>query len=74
MRHTLTGLTRSLIAGALACASLAAPAAGAPVCKWADWDAFRQTLLSADGRVIDASTENQATVSEGQAYGLMPFS
>ncbi|WP_316154689.1 cellulose synthase complex periplasmic endoglucanase BcsZ [Cupriavidus sp. BIC8F] len=70
MRRTLTGLTRWLLASALACASLAAPAASALVCKWADWDAFRQTLLSADGRVIDSSTENQATVSEGQAYGL----
>ncbi|UIF89841.1 glycosyl hydrolase family 8 [Cupriavidus sp. UYPR2.512] len=67
MRRTLPGLTRWVLASALACASLAAPAASAPVCKWPDWDVFRQTLLSADGRVIDASTESMATVSEGQA-------
>lgn len=70
MRRTLTGLTRSLLAGALTCMSLAAAAATAPACKWQDWDAFRQGLMSADGRVIDASTETRATVSEGQAYGL----
>ncbi|AQV97052.1 endo-1,4-D-glucanase [Cupriavidus necator] len=70
MRRTLTRLTRWLAAGALACASLAATAATLPTCKWADWEAFRLNLLSADGRVIDASTETRATVSEGQAYGL----
>jgi endoglucanase len=70
MGRTLTGLARWLAAGALACASLAVPAAATPVCKWADWDAFKQKRLSADGRVIDASTESQVTVSEGQAYGL----
>lgn len=76
MRRTLTGLGRWLAGAALACAALActaaaaATAAPAPACKWADWDAFRQHLMSADGRVIDRSSDQQATVSEGQAYGL----
>lgn len=70
MRRALAGLCRWLAAGALAWAALAAAAAPAPACQWADWDAFRQHLLSADGRVIDRSSDRQATVSEGQAYGL----
>ncbi len=45
-------------------------AAMASSCAWPDWDHFRQTTLSKDGRVIDASTPEQVTVSEGQAYGL----
>ncbi|MBB2932905.1 cellulose synthase complex periplasmic endoglucanase BcsZ [Paraburkholderia silvatlantica] len=45
----------------------ASPAAG---CAWPAWNAFRSTLLSADGRVIDASTPRQVTVSEGQSYAL----
>ncbi|WP_455285928.1 cellulose synthase complex periplasmic endoglucanase BcsZ [Cupriavidus necator] len=76
MRRSRTNLSRWLAAGMLAYAALATlPAAAAtpadmPTCNWSDWDAFRQTLLSADGRVIDTSTENKVTVSEGQAYGL----
>ncbi|WP_354683533.1 cellulose synthase complex periplasmic endoglucanase BcsZ [Cupriavidus necator] len=74
MRHTLTGLTRWLAAAALAGAALAVAAAPAPAsagtCKWPDWDAFKQDLLSADGRVIDRHAEKQITVSEGQAYAL----
>jgi endo-1,4-beta-D-glucanase Y len=44
--------------------------ANASVCAWADWSAFKRDLLSADGRVIDASTPRQITVSEGQSYAL----
>ncbi|RZT41684.1 cellulose synthase complex periplasmic endoglucanase BcsZ [Cupriavidus agavae] len=55
-----------LLAGALAGA---VPAAAA-TCPWPDWEAFRRTTISQDGRVIDASTPQQVTVSEGQAYGL----
>lgn len=72
MWRALPGLTRWLAAGALAMAwcsaSAATPAAAA--CAWNDWATFRRSTVSADGRVIDASTENQVTVSEGQAYGL----
>jgi endoglucanase len=44
--------------------------AGAPACAWSDWNTFKHDLLSADGRVIDASTPRQVTVSEGQSYAL----
>lgn len=70
MWRALPGLTRWLAAGALACACAAAVPAQAATCAWSDWDNFRRTLLSADGRVIDASTDDKVTVSEGQAYGL----
>ncbi|WP_245639591.1 cellulose synthase complex periplasmic endoglucanase BcsZ [Paraburkholderia heleia] len=62
-----------------ATAHAAAPAANAgatqsaspaAACAWPAWNAFRSTLLSADGRVIDASTPRQVTVSEGQSYAL----
>ena len=39
-------------------------------CDWPQWTAFKTQLMSADGRVIDASTPQQHTVSEGQAYAL----
>ncbi|MBB3257441.1 endoglucanase [Paraburkholderia bannensis] len=45
-------------------------AANPGACTWADWNAFKHNLLSADGRVIDASTPRQITVSEGQSYAL----
>ncbi|CAB3808973.1 Endoglucanase [Paraburkholderia caffeinitolerans] len=48
----------------------ASGAPGASACAWPDWDAFKHDLLSADGRVIDASTPRQVTVSEGQSYAL----
>jgi len=70
MRRALPGLSRWLAAGVLACASLASAGVHAASCTWSDWDTFKHSLLSADGRVIDASTENKVTVSEGQAYGL----
>jgi endoglucanase len=37
---------------------------------WPEWQAFKRLYLSPDGRVIDASTPQEATVSEGQAYAL----
>ena len=86
MRRTLTGLGRWLAAGALACAVLApiaataataaaaaaaATAAPAPACKWADWDAFRQHLMSADGRVIGIDmTEAMAERARAAARAL----
>lgn len=64
-------LFRSLLPLLSACmlAGIALPASAA-TCPWPDWDAFKRTTVSQDGRVIDASTERQATVSEGQAYAL----
>jgi len=37
---------------------------------WPEWQAFRRLYVSDDGRVVDASTAQSITVSEGQAYAL----
>jgi endoglucanase len=68
MSPVLVRMGRWLAAGALAAAPLGASAAAA--CAWPDWTAFRHDTMSADGRVIDASTPQQVTVSEGQSYAL----
>ncbi len=68
MRPAVQSLLRWLAAGALVLAPLGAFAASA--CAWPDWAAFRRSTLSTDGRVIDASTPQQVSVSEGQAYAL----
>jgi endoglucanase len=49
---------------------LALPAQGASQCIWPAWENFKQHLISDDGRVIDASSPQQITTSEGQSYGL----
>lgn len=49
---------------------LALPAQGASQCAWPAWENFKQHLISDDGRIIDASTPQQITTSEGQSYGL----
>ncbi|EKT57232.1 cellulose synthase complex periplasmic endoglucanase BcsZ [Providencia burhodogranariea] len=38
--------------------------------QWPEWDYFKQEYISSDGRVIDPSTENKVTTSEGQSYAL----
>ncbi|KLD65592.1 cellulose synthase complex periplasmic endoglucanase BcsZ [Dyella japonica] len=67
MRHASIPLLRALLVLAVTFASGRALAAS---CAWPDWEHFKQGTLSADGRVIDASTPEQVTVSEGQAYAL----
>jgi endoglucanase len=43
----------------------------ADVCAgWPEWNAFKRLYLSQDGRVIDSSTPQSLTVSEGQAYAM----
>ncbi|TWG86732.1 endoglucanase [Cupriavidus gilardii J11] len=75
----LVGLWRGVVAGlrewplphALAAILLSLTSlTAAATCAWPDWEAFKRDTVSADGRVIDASTPQQATVSEGQAYAL----
>ena len=39
--------------------------------RWRQWQEFKRLYLSVDGRVIDASTPQVITVSEGQAYAMM---
>lgn len=67
MRRLSMPPLRALLAVAVMFASGSALASS---CAWPDWDHFKQNTLSADGRVIDASTPQQVTVSEGQAYAL----
>lgn len=38
--------------------------------KWPAWESFKKNFISADGRVIDSSTEGMHTTSEGQAYAM----
>lgn len=56
--------------GGLLALTLFAGAAQAAACPWPAWQAFKGHYLSADGRVIDTTSERQHTVSEGQAYAL----
>jgi len=67
MRRASIPLLRVLLVAAVMFASGSAMASS---CAWPDWEHFKQTTLSADGRVIDRSTPQQITVSEGQAYAL----
>ncbi len=62
--------------GALAPVAAAAPAASLPAqqaslaCAWPAWAAFEAGFLRADGRVLDPSSPQAQTVSEGQSYAL----
>ena len=47
-----------------------ADAANSSCAAWPGWQRFKQLYVSEDGRVVDASTPRQVTVSEGQAYAL----
>jgi len=59
--------------GALSLAlALSSPAHAASIncASWPEWESFKSNLISADGRVIDRSSDTQKTTSEGQAYAL----
>jgi endoglucanase len=64
-----SGLCAALIAAALLAST--ARADDAPCALWPEWQAFERLYVSQDGRVIDASTAQAITVSEGQAYALI---
>jgi len=51
----------------LGCAPLVASAAS---CNWPAWDSYKKAMMSNDGRIIDGSSEQMITTSEGQSYGL----
>jgi len=63
---------KTLARGGALCAALlfvATAHAGDGSCeRWRPWQEFKRLYLSEDGRVIDASTPQAITVSEGQAY------
>ena len=62
------GLRGVLCAAALLTAT--ASAAEEPCAPWPQWLTFKRLYVSEDGRVVDASTPQAITVSEGQAYAL----
>src|SRR5579863_1033436 len=62
---------RSAVVLATAFLAVTARAEEAKTCAaWPEWQAFKGLYLSADGRVVDASTPQTPTVSEGQAYAM----
>ena len=44
--------------------------ASAASCDWPAWDSYKKAMMSSDGRIIDRSSEQLITTSEGQSYGL----
>lgn len=42
----------------------------AAACEWPGWQQYKQYYISPRGRVIDPSSPNKITTSEGQSYGL----
>lgn len=61
---------RTAVVLATAFLAVAARAQDATCAAWPEWQAFKRLYLSTDGRVIDASTRDSLTVSEGQAYAM----
>lgn len=64
-------LTRTGIIAALLVFAFSAEAAGDKCQIWPAWDNFRGHFVSESGRVIDHSSPQQVTTSEGQSYALM---
>lgn len=62
----------ALLLTSCAVAETRAPTASVPAAcaPHPAWQAFAREFISADGRVIDASTEAMITTSEGQSYAL----
>lgn len=48
----------------------ATPAMAASCTPWPDWIKFRASFINEGGRIIDPSTPDGQTTSEGQSYGL----
>lgn len=66
-RRCAAALSTTLAVAPFAAVAGAGEGACAP---WPQWQEFRRLYVSEDGRVIDASTAQAVTVSEGQAYAL----
>lgn len=62
--QSLAVLALSLLLGCWPCGASAAD------CHWPAWDLYKKALLSEDGRIIDHSTAQLISTSEGQSYGL----
>jgi endoglucanase len=68
MKRSLADTARALLFVALLHPLL--PVQAADCADWPDWNKFRAHFLSEDGRVVDPSTPDGQTTSEGQSYGL----
>lgn len=66
----LGGLASPVVPLASAVSTAQAAEGASAVCAWPAWEAFRGHFLSQDGRVIDPSTPQKVTTSEGQSYAL----
>ncbi|MES2869743.1 MAG: cellulose synthase complex periplasmic endoglucanase BcsZ [Pseudomonadota bacterium] len=44
--------------------------ASAASCDWPAWNSYKKAMMSTDGRIIDHSSPQLITTSEGQSYGL----
>jgi endoglucanase len=72
-RRARTAASRWLLGLSLlvaAVSSATAARAAMDECAWPAWQRFKALYVSDDGRVVDASTPQHITVSEGQAYAL----
>lgn len=80
-RLTLARLTAACTLAGLGPATLAQPSSarpaatwpGAPGCpgsSWALWETFKAHFLTSDGRVVDASSAQMHSSSEGQSYSM----
>ncbi len=52
------------------CLGLLPLEASAASCDWPAWGHYKTAMMSRDGRIIDRSTKQLITTSEGQSYGL----
>lgn len=68
MRHTLGIPVRILLS--VFFLLTAASATAADCSNWPDWGKFRTHFIEESGRVIDPSTPDSRTTSEGQAYSM----
>ena len=64
------GYWRSAVVGATAFLAVTVRADEATCAPWREWEAFKRLYVSTEGRVVDASTPQDLTVSEGQAYAI----
>jgi len=71
IHHRLKKAVIAITAGMLTAFS-SHSAAASPGCAgaWPEWEQFKRTFITADGRVVDHSGSIKPTVSEGQAYSM----
>jgi len=71
LRRRLLGWCGALGAAPLLAALPLRARAAAPACDWPLYRQFLARLVQEDGRVIDPSSQEQHSTSEGQSYGMV---